>query len=74
MGMPVTHSFKAKTECIPLCVLRSSFTHKATNSEINSITGVYYIESYYKTYYKTKGSTHWNKAPHHKQMTGGPHA
>jgi hypothetical protein len=26
----------------------SSFTHKATNSEINSITSVYYIESYYK--------------------------
>jgi hypothetical protein len=53
----VTHNFKAKTECIPLCVTRSSFTHKTTNSEINSITSVYYIESYYKAYYKTKRST-----------------
>jgi hypothetical protein len=26
----------------------SSFTHKATNSGINSITSVYYIVSYYK--------------------------
>jgi hypothetical protein len=43
-----TSSFKAKIECIPLCVPRSSFTHKATNSEINNITSVYYIESYYK--------------------------
>jgi hypothetical protein len=58
----VTPSFKAKTECIPLCVLGSSFTHKA----INSITSVYYIESYYKTYYKTKGSMQQNKAPHHR--------
>jgi hypothetical protein len=41
----VTPSFKAKTECIPLCVSGSSFTHKATNSEINGITIVYYIES-----------------------------
>jgi hypothetical protein len=30
-----------------MCVLGSSFTHKVTNSEINSITIVYYIESYY---------------------------
>jgi hypothetical protein len=45
----VTHSFKAKTECIPLCVPGSSFTHKAKNSEISSITSVYYIESYYKS-------------------------
>jgi hypothetical protein len=52
--MPVTPSFKAKTECIPLCVLGSSFTHKATDSEVNSIAIVYYIESHYKTYYKTK--------------------
>jgi hypothetical protein len=43
----VTSSFKAKTECIPLCVW-SSFTHKATNSEINCITSVCYIVSYYK--------------------------
>jgi hypothetical protein len=41
----VTPSFKAKTKCIHLCVTGSSFTHKATNSEINSITSVYYIES-----------------------------
>jgi hypothetical protein len=27
-----------------------------TNSEINSITSVYYIESYYIAYYKTKRS------------------
>jgi hypothetical protein len=44
----VAPSFKAKTECIPLCVPGSSFTHKATSSEINSITSVYYIISYYK--------------------------
>jgi hypothetical protein len=44
----VTPSFKAKTECIPLCVPGSSFTYKATNSKINSITHVYYIVSYYK--------------------------
>jgi hypothetical protein len=52
----VTLSFKAKTECIPLCVPRSSFTHKAANSEINNITSVYYIKSYYKTYAKTTRS------------------
>jgi hypothetical protein len=38
----VTPSFKVKTECIPLCVTGSIFTHKVTNSEINSITSVYY--------------------------------
>jgi hypothetical protein len=38
----VTPSFKVKTECIPLCVPKSIFTHKTTNSEINSITNVYY--------------------------------
>jgi hypothetical protein len=65
--------FKAITECILLCVSGSIFTHKSTNSEINSITSIYYIESYYKTYYKTKRSKQWNKAPHHRQMTGGPH-
>jgi hypothetical protein len=41
--------FKAKTECIPSCVLGSCFTHKSTNSEINSIISVYYIVSYYKS-------------------------
>jgi hypothetical protein len=44
----VTPSFKFKIECIPLCVLGSSFTHKVANSEINSITNVYYIISDYK--------------------------
>jgi 2-polyprenyl-3-methyl-5-hydroxy-6-metoxy-1,4-benzoquinol methylase len=44
----VTPSFKAKTECIHLYVQGSSFTYKVTNSEINSITSVYYIVSYYK--------------------------
>jgi hypothetical protein len=44
----VTLSFKVKTEYISLCVLESSFTHKAINSEINSISSIYYIESYYK--------------------------
>jgi hypothetical protein len=44
----VTPSFYSKTECIPLCVPGSSFTHKATNSGINNITSVYYIVSYYK--------------------------
>jgi hypothetical protein len=67
----VTPSFKAKTEYILLCVPRSNFTHKATNSKINNITSVYYIESYYKTYHKTMGSMQRNKAPHHKQMIGG---
>jgi hypothetical protein len=42
--------FKAKTKCIPLCVPGSSFTHKATNSGINSITSAYYIVSYYKNF------------------------
>jgi hypothetical protein len=50
-GGHVTHSFKAKTESIPLCVPRSSFTRKVTNSEINSITSVYYIE-YFKNLLK----------------------
>jgi hypothetical protein len=44
----VTPGFKAKTKCIHLCVSGSIFTHKVTNSEINSITSVYYIEFYYK--------------------------
>jgi hypothetical protein len=52
----VTPSFKAKIECIPLCVLGSIFTYKVTNSEIKSITNVCYIEFYNKTYYKTKRS------------------
>jgi hypothetical protein len=37
----VTPSFKVKYECIPLCVPGLIFTHKATNSEISSITSVY---------------------------------
>jgi hypothetical protein len=41
----------------------SIFTHKATNSEINSITTVYYIKSFSKTYYKTESSTQRKK--HH---------
>jgi hypothetical protein len=65
----VTPSFKVKTECIPLCVSGSIFTYKVTNNEINSITSVYYNESYYRAHYKTKGSTQRNKAPHHRQMT-----
>jgi hypothetical protein len=47
-SLSVTPSFKAKTECVPLSVPGSSFTHKGTSSEINSITSVYYIVSYYK--------------------------
>jgi hypothetical protein len=31
-----------------LCVPGLSFTHKVVNSEINNITSVYYIVSYYK--------------------------
>jgi hypothetical protein len=46
--MNVTPSFKAKIKCIPLCVAGSSFTHKATSREINTITSVYYNVSYYK--------------------------
>jgi hypothetical protein len=69
-----TLSFKAKTKCIPLCVPGSSFTHKAINSEINNITSVYYIESYYRAYYKTKRPKQRSKAPHHRQMTDGLHA
>jgi hypothetical protein len=30
----VTLSFKVKTECISLCMLRSIFTHKTINSKI----------------------------------------
>jgi hypothetical protein len=37
----VTPNFNVKTEWIPLCVSRSSFTHKPTNSEINSKTSVF---------------------------------
>jgi hypothetical protein len=37
----VTLSFKVKIECIPLCVLGSNFTHKMTNSEMNSKTNVF---------------------------------
>jgi hypothetical protein len=48
IGVGVTPSFKLKTERIPLCVPRSSFTQKVTNNEINSITSIYYIESYYE--------------------------
>jgi hypothetical protein len=48
-GAPITPSFRAKIKCIPLCVPGSSFTHKVTNSKINSITNVYYIKSYYKS-------------------------
>jgi hypothetical protein len=44
----VTPNFKAKTKCISLSVQGSSLTHNVTNSEINSITNVYYIETYYK--------------------------
>jgi hypothetical protein len=40
---------RPKLNALPLFVPGSSFTHKATNSKIKSITGVYYIESYYKT-------------------------
>jgi hypothetical protein len=73
-GVAVTPNFKAKTECIPLCVLGLTFTHKMTNSEINSISSVYYIDYCYRAYCKTKRSKQRNKPPHHKQMTGGPHA
>jgi hypothetical protein len=52
----------------------SIFTHKATNREINSITSVYYIESYYRAYYKTERPTQRKQAPHHRQMTEGSHA
>jgi hypothetical protein len=38
----VAPRFRVKTECIPLCVPGSIFTHKATTSEINNITNVYY--------------------------------
>jgi hypothetical protein len=53
---------------------RIKFHTKMTNSEINSITSVYFIESNYNAYYKTKWSKQRNKAPHHRQMTRGPHA
>jgi hypothetical protein len=56
MSGGITPIFMAKTKCIHLCVSESSFTHKVTNDEVNSITSVYYIDSYYKAYYKTKGS------------------
>jgi hypothetical protein len=41
----VTPSFKTKIEYIHLCMPGSSFTHKVTNSEINSINSIYYIKS-----------------------------
>jgi hypothetical protein len=41
-----TPNFKAKTECIPLYVPESSSTYKTTNSKVNSVTSIYYIESY----------------------------
>jgi hypothetical protein len=44
----VIADFKTKTECTPLCMPGSSFTHKATNSGINNITSIYYIVSYDK--------------------------
>jgi hypothetical protein len=56
VAVNVRPSFKAKTECILLCVLGSSFTYKVTNSKINRITSVYYVESYYRAYYMTKRS------------------
>jgi hypothetical protein len=40
--MVVTPNFKVKIECIFLCMSKSSFTHKAINSEINSIINIYY--------------------------------
>jgi hypothetical protein len=40
---------RPKLNAFPLCVSGSCFTQKPTNSEINSITSVYYIESYYKS-------------------------
>jgi hypothetical protein len=54
-----------------LYVCQDQLSHIVTNSEENSITSVYYNESYYKTYYKTKRPKQWNKAPCHRQMTGG---
>jgi hypothetical protein len=54
LSVCITPSFNVKIECISLCVSVSSFTYKSTNSEINSITSIYYIISYYKTYYKSK--------------------
>jgi hypothetical protein len=54
LAASITPSFKAKTECIPLCVIGSSFTHKATSSEINSITNVYYMVPYYKIFLQVK--------------------
>jgi hypothetical protein len=40
--LAVTPSFKVKTKCIHLFVPGSIFTHKVTNSEISSITSIYY--------------------------------
>jgi hypothetical protein len=45
---------RPELNALSLCVPVSNFTYKATNSEVNNRTSVYYIESYYKTYYKTK--------------------
>jgi hypothetical protein len=41
-GGTITPKFKVKTEYIHLCMSGSIFTHKVTNSKINSITSVYY--------------------------------
>jgi hypothetical protein len=49
----VAPSFKAKTECIPLCVPGSSFKNKATNSNIESKTNVLITSNLLtKAYYK----------------------
>jgi hypothetical protein len=64
---------RPKLNALLLCVPRSSFIHKVTNSETNSITSVYYIESYYKTITRARGLNNGNKH-HDMHMTRGPHA
>jgi hypothetical protein len=49
-----TPCFKAKIECNTSMCARISFTHKVINSEINSITNVYYIKSYNKNLLKNQ--------------------
>jgi hypothetical protein len=70
----VTLSFKAKTECIPLCVPRSSFPHKVTNSE--KIVELVFNTSSLITeiYYKSIRTKQRNMTQCHMQMTGGPQA
>jgi hypothetical protein len=63
-GHILSHTvLRSKLNALTLCVSGLSFTHKTTNSEINNITSIYYIKSYYKTITRPRGLNSGNK--HH---------